>query len=364
MVKGEIVIMFFLIQIFSISIISIHGHFQHRFVEANSFKKSSLDIGTTQRCLSEKDRLFACIPSAITENLETRFGMLTQLLDNLNLVHESGTRVDVVLHLSSAPPYDISYKSGMSVQTFVSKIPTGSITEKNRRRAKRGKKTFKKDYVSYHFNGLCRNSFREALSKKIYSYFLYSENDMNITFSHLDNLCKEFKFLDQQRRSGKTLRPGLLRYEGNNNSLTDLLQSSFMGNQIRSCRKAADRAQGMNRVPCFIQFAERRYFVPPNPFEALYFLPVPAFLKLVHLHNTYKKYDFYIERVVTEGKLIGEFHSGLWFHNYVIKVVPIENLENFLVKHMPENYVGKLPLLTLAQLRIRLENLEKKGYLK
>ena len=172
---------------------------------------------------------------------------------------------------------------------------------------------------------------------------------MNITLNHLEVLCRQFKFLRGHNFEGKQLKPGLLRYEGENYSLTDFWASHF--------------SKGSNKV---INIEGKLYLLPYNPYEALYFFPVDVFIDLVELHKERKNYDLFAPRIIWEGKLIREFHAGYWFKDFTAKVVPLEGLENFLVHHMPENYINneEIQLWTLNQLRDNIAVMKKKeGFL-
>ena len=71
--------------------------------------------------------------------------------------------------------------SGLNVTTYVAE--PGSLKEVWKKGVrKRG---------DYHFSGKCRYDFRKAV-RRDYSYFLFSENDMNITLNHSLNGLKKY----------------------------------------------------------------------------------------------------------------------------------------------------------------------------
>ena len=95
------------------------------------------------------------------------------------------------------------------------------------------------------------------------------------------------------------------------------------------------------QIDRIIQVGHRKYVVPSNPYEALYFLPATHFKRFLAEHLARYGYGYAQDLSFTEGGgLIREHHAGFWMKNLVTKIVPIEHFEEFMVHHMSNNYVN------------------------
>ena len=75
------------------------------------------------------------------------------------------------------------------------------------------------DSLGHDFAGLCRTSAKPHLHTDDYTHYLVSENDINVTSSNMEALCREHRHLDRTGRDD--LHPMLVRYE-------DLVDTSWV----------------------------------------------------------------------------------------------------------------------------------------
>jgi hypothetical protein len=210
----------------AVLIVCILNHFfvlkeepPEELLSKSSYIRGHADIrksGNENKCLRESDQIFVCSTSFGTSF--PRFVMLKQILDNLNEVHTSGVQVSIKVYFTSEPPFNTSFSSGMELNFSIA----DEYGEKNQRKRRKHTKIIqarvKTNRTNFHFSGLCRNDFRRVVESGRFSYILYVENDMNITLGHLENLCKEFKLLEGLTYKNRLIKPGLIRYEGENES--------------------------------------------------------------------------------------------------------------------------------------------------
>eukprot|EP00227_Mantoniella_beaufortii_P013986 CAMPEP_0197589856 /NCGR_PEP_ID=MMETSP1326-20131121/10654_1 /TAXON_ID=1155430 /ORGANISM="Genus nov. species nov., Strain RCC2288" /LENGTH=303 /DNA_ID=CAMNT_0043154837 /DNA_START=347 /DNA_END=1258 /DNA_ORIENTATION=- len=262
-----------------------------------------------RKCFEPYDTILACFSSFGNDSLRT--GFVDKILNNFDIMRSKGLHVDVKIHVTHLPMFMPAFVSGLQVNYSLNK------------KAIQG--------LKYHFAGECRYDFRKALEADAYAYYLLLENDMEVTLEHLEALCREFKYvtkLNEERnivsRKNATLffRPGLVRFEHMPSGTRVLPDYPFCCN-----------AQ-INRV---IELGGRRFVVPKNPYEGLYFLPAYLFRVLLRKHSvSATAFGFYDKKI--QRKLIREYHAGLWMESFTTKIVPLDNYETHLVHHLGDKY--------------------------
>ena len=120
------------------------------------------------------------------------------------------------------------------------------------------------DSLGHDFAGLCRTSAKPHLHTDDYTHYLVSENDINVTSSNMEALCREHRHLDRTGRDD--LHPMLVRYE-------DLVDTSGEFHRVVVDENYCNPPQ----VKKVEWHGGQRYVVPRNPYAAMFFLPVQRY---------------------------------------------------------------------------------------
>ena len=120
------------------------------------------------------------------------------------------------------------------------------------------------DSLGHDFAGLCRTSAKPHLHTDDYTHYLVSENDINVTSSNMEALCREHRHLDRTGRDD--LHPMLVRYE-------DLVDTSGVFHRVVVDENYCNPPQ----VKKVEWHGGQRYVVPRNPYAAMFFLPVQRY---------------------------------------------------------------------------------------
>ena len=241
------------------------------------------------------------------------------------------------------------------------------------------------DSLGHDFAGLCRTSAKPHLHTDDYTHYLVSENDINVTSSNMEALCREHRHLDRTGRDD--LHPMLVRYE-------DLVDTSGEFHRVVVDENYCNPPQ----VKKVEWHGGQRYVVPRNPYAAMFFLPVQryrtyvdklekgiAMLRLeVRLFLVIFGYfwlflvifgnlrmsnctdglfcsqdpstDPWIESYWAKhvpygvdwypGGLVREWYASFWFQGFTTAVIPLDTFGEMMVHHMDDGKYaasGNLP---------------------
>jgi hypothetical protein len=237
-------------------------------------------------CLTEDTKILVSIASYGPD----RFHFLNLILSNLNHVG-----VDVDLHLTVDPK---------ELPVAVLQLPVGlNVTY-----------TVHDPYVGFELTGKYRPLFhREAVLNNYYDYFLQVENDMNITWNHLEHLCTEWGVF---AGSGGGILPALLRYE-----------TAAYAHDI--AREDDDERVGLVEmkiqptgpdVPIKLySYNDRQYLkFPVESYSAMYFMPREKLKEAILAldEKFFSQYNYTFQNFALEGNVMyREFCSGYMFRS-------------------------------------------------
>jgi hypothetical protein len=256
-------------------------------------------------CLTEDTKILVSIASYGPD----RFHFLNLILSNLNHVG-----VDVDLHLTVDPK---------DLPVAVLQLPVGlNVTY-----------TVHDPQVGFEVAGKYRPLFhREAVLNNYYDYFLQVENDMNITWNHLEHLCTEWGVF---AGSSGGILPALLRYETAANA-HDIARED----DDERVRLVEFKIQppGPDVPIQLLYYNDRKYLkFPFEPYSAMYFMPreklKEAILKLDE--QLFSQFNYTFQNFELVGNpMYREFCSGYMFHYIMFNVIPLESFRNSLIQHM------------------------------
>ena len=241
------------------------------------------------------------------------------------------------------------------------------------------------DSLGHDFAGLCRTSAKPHLHTDDYTHYLVSENDINVTSSNMEALCREHRHLDRTGRDD--LHPMLVRYE-------DLVDTSGVFHRVVVDENYCNPPQ----VEKVEWHGGQRYVVPRNPYAAMFFLPVQRYrtyvdklekgiamlrlevrlflvifgyfwLSLVIFGNLRMSNctdglfcsqdpstDPWIESYWAKhvpygvdwypGGLVREWYASFWFQGFTTAVIPLDTFGEMMVHHMDDGKYaasGNLP---------------------
>ena len=153
-----------------------------------------------------------------------------------------------------------------------------------------------------------------------YDYFMYLEDDVLIKESTIDS------FIEEQNSLPFPFICGFLRYELKENN-----QYKFLCD-CHPCHSV--HRNGFNVVKSNYLINNKKYFEPYNIHQASYILTKNIF----HEISKEKYLDEYNNYVgILEGAA-----SNVYYNMGLIKVIPRENLDKLLIRHIPNTYVQKL----------------------
>jgi hypothetical protein len=273
---------------------------------------------STEPCFSPTDKLFVCITSYDKNRAE----IVKSILGNFEeLKVRYGMEVQALIHVTEVPPLK---------SRFLSDSVEYRLGDPN---------------LKLHFSGLCRHDFKKSLESNAHTHYLMLEDDLNVTASHLTNLCEQFRYLDTFPRD-RRLRPGLLRFEN---------QQDINGKNHRVLIERSHRAsRALPKCPPQIHdevldIGGVKYVVPANEYDASYFLPAEHYKDLLELKLNGIDYDFYATDISPWIHLEREEHAGLWMCRHTTKVVPADTAKEFMVHHTSQNKALRDALPTIEE---------------
>ena len=182
--------------------------------------------------------------------------------------------------------------SGAARPVFISDGPGQSLCSRWASRSRRAPHPPPRPHANAHASA--------ALRSCRYDLYGLSDHDMAITYRTLQALCREFNRLE-----GTRYFPGVLRYE----TLT---------NRSNAPRFLPDNSLCCNpQIASVIETGGRRYIVPFNPFQALFFMPAADLRRTMQENRIRLPRDRPKERVDPRA-----YWATYWLHNNIRVKVP------------------------------------------
>ena len=179
--------------------------------------------------------------------------------------------------------------------------------------------------VSYGLTSKHHAVFRRALEAGTHNFFLFTEDDLHIGPTHLDELFKLHRFLANER----ALFPTLRRYEYGRGKHSKLLSDAS-----RCCPPQIREVKTVHG---------HKFIVPWNQYAAMYTLTRAKLAHAIskwetanhpHAWDAFGQKLRFLRSLAISG---GEWGSGLWMDGLFTAVVPAVTFERFLVHHEPNN---------------------------
>ena len=277
-------------------------------------------------CLGPRHKMLACVTSYGDKDPRA----INTLIANYADAHDRfGMDVDVVVWVSD-PKYATFRTDWPGISVDVS-VGDGSL--------------------GHDFAGLCRETVRPHLQSDEYTHYLVSENDINVTASNMEALCREHRHLNATGRDD--LHPMLVRYE-------DLVDKRGKYRRVVVDENYCNPPQ-VKRVEWH---GGQRYVVPRNPYAAMFFLPAERYRSYVSklergiamLRLEDPAHEPWIDSYWTKnvpygvdwypGGLVREWYSSFWFQGFTTAVIPMDTFGEMMVHHMDDGKYaasGNLP---------------------
>jgi len=157
----------------------------------------------------------------------------------------------------------------------------------------------------------------------LYNYFIYSEDDMLITESHMD------AYVGVQLMLSTPFVCGFMRYELRKDSDYKFLIDNH---PIHSCHRGGNRVVKDN----YMIFSEP-YFEVYNFHQAFYILP-NSLMRFVLNSGRYMENDYHYAGIL-EGAA-----SNIFFKCGLIKIIPRNRVSEFIVHHLSDRYANRADL--------------------
>lgn len=289
---------------------------------------ATLGLGRDRsKCLGPEHKMLACVTSYGDKDPRA----INTLIANYADAHDRfGMDVDVVVWVSDSRYATFRTDWGPGVNVHVS-VGDGSL--------------------GHDFAGLCRETVRPHLHRDEYTHYLVSENDINVTSSNMEALCREHRHLNATGRDD--LHPMLVRYE-------DLVDKRGKYHRVVVDENYCNPPQ-VKRVEWH---GGQRYVVPRNPYAAMFFLPAERYRSYVSklergiamLRLEDPAHEPWIDSYWTKnvpygvdwypGGLVREWYSSFWFQGFTTAVIPMDTFGEMMVHHMDDGKYaasGNLP---------------------
>lgn len=231
--------------------------------------------------------------------------MLSQVIQNLEEIQRNGINVNVHIHICIDPDalpkeYDFIKMSALQIQ-FIFHHPD----------------------VRYTLQGMYRDTFYIEAHKDKYDFFLFQEDDWNVTHVALNNLCIEWS-----RLRGTNYYPILLPYERVEPSIPgDFEQTIITSMNSRSLPHLKD----------VVEHEGLRYIIPSNPYNGILFYPRDEYLNTLYRYEILWGMKF---SNTANLHLDSEYLHSLWANHILQGVVPVHNFSHFFLRHLDTKYAN------------------------
>lgn len=267
------------------------------------------------RCLASRRLL---ISMALYGNEVRLWSYLSTVLLSLDGARRSSgiSRMDIVLDVTDKPGRVLRIPAGLNVTHVVHD------------------KDLKRDLP-----GMYRPRYARALAAGEYDYFMYMNSDINVTAAALDAMCAW-----QAPLTGTNLMVGMVRWEARG-KLRDADAPRKLVNDFALCCPP--------HIGGAVTIGGRRLMVPTNPHYGAWFLPASRLRCIFDKMAASKSDVFHINGRPTPGNWLEpaktswlEYYDGLWLMPWLIRVVPMDDLDDLLVHHLSDRYANTRGVLS------------------